>query len=107
MSQEMIDVTCPSCHKKNLLLKRLTKGTYRCSHCKYSLSNPFISSISQTQSSLKGGKLIGFSVLVSVGLLVSFARSALGSSPSPPLSSAPVTSQPKAVPHSPIVMAKN
>lgn len=106
MPAEMIDVTCPSCHKKNLLLKQSTKGTYRCSHCQYPLSNPFISSTSQTQSALKSGKLIGFSFLVSISLLVFFARSALGSSPSPPLSSASVTSQPKPVPNPPIVMAK-
>jgi hypothetical protein len=107
MPTEMIDVTCPSCHKKNPLFKQLTKETYRCDYCQWSHSDPLMSLTSQTQSALKGGKIVGFSILVSVGLLVCSMRSALGSSQSPSPSLSPATSQPKPVPNPPIVMAKN
>jgi hypothetical protein len=107
MPTEIIDVTCPSCHKKNPLFKQLTKETYRCDHCQCSHSDPPMSLTSQSQSALKGGKVVGFSVLVSVGLLVFFVRSALGSSQSPLLSLSPVISQPKPLPNPPTIMTKN
>jgi hypothetical protein len=106
MPLEIIDATCPSCHKKNLLLKRSIKGAYRCGHCQSQLSDLLVSSTLQPQSALKGGKIVCFSVLISVGLLVCSMRSALGSSQSPPLSSS-VALQPKPFPNPPIVMAKN
>lgn len=107
MPQEMIDVTCPCCYKKNLLFKRSTKETYRCGNCQSQLCDPSISSTSQTRSALKGGRIVSFSVLICVGLLVFFSRSVLGGSQSPPISSAPVTSLPDTVPNQPIVIALN
>jgi hypothetical protein len=107
MPAEIIDATCPSCHRKNLLLKRLTEGIYRCDHCQSQLSNQFISSTSQTQIAMQGGKIVSLSILVSVGLLVSFVRGALGVSQSPTISSALVTSQSKAVADLPIIMAQS
>jgi hypothetical protein len=59
-----------------------------------------------SRTALKGGKIVGFSILVGVGLLVCPMRSALGGSQSPSLLS-PVTSQPKPLPNPPIVMPKN
>jgi hypothetical protein len=107
MPTEIIDVTCPSCLKKNPLFKQLTKETYRCDHCQCSHSDSFMSLISRTQLALKGGKIVGFSILVSVGLLVCSMRSALGSSQSPSLPLSPVTSQPKPRSNPPIVMTRN
>ncbi len=44
MPQEYTNVTCPWCHKKNLLGRQETKGTYRCKYCqKTLLSDPFLS----------------------------------------------------------------
>jgi hypothetical protein len=106
MPKEIINVTCPWCQQKNLLLKRSTKGIYTCGHCQSQLSDPFIST-KQTQSALKSGKIGSLSVLVGIGLLVFFGRIFLGGSQSPPISSAPVTSQPKTVPNRPIVIPKN
>ncbi len=107
MPKAMISNTCASCHKKNLLLKQSITEAYRCDHCQCLLSNPFVSSPFQIQSTLKSGKLIGFSFLVSVGLLVCSMRSALASSQSPSLSLSPVTSQPRLLPNPLIVITKN
>ena len=107
MPQEMINVTCPCCYKKNLLFKRSTKKTYKCSHCQSQLCDPFISPTSQTRSALKGGKIVGFSVLICVGLLVFFVRSVKAGSQSLPISSAAVTYDPDAVPKPPIAIALN
>lgn len=107
MPTEFIDVTCSSCHKKNLLLKRSTKGTYKCDRCQSQLSDPIISSTSQTQSALKGRKIVGFSVPIGASLLVFFCRSVLAGSQLPPISSAPITSGSKTVLTPPIVIALN
>lgn len=106
MPKEIIDVTCPWCHQKNLLLKLSTKGIYRCDHCQSQLSDPFISSTTQTQSALKREKIGGFSVLVGVGLLVFFGRIFLGGSQSPPISSA-IAAQLKIDPNPPFVISQN
>lgn len=73
MPAEMIDVACPYCSRKNLLLKQSTRGTYRCSHCqRLLLSDPFLPlSEQQFQTSPNGG----FSVrrLMSISILTAFA----------------------------------
>jgi hypothetical protein len=102
-----IHVTCSWCHRRNLLLNRSTKGVYRCNHCQSQPSDPSISSTLQTQSALKGGKIVSLSVLVSVGLLAFFVRSVLASSPLPPMSSTSVTAQLKNSLKPPSVIAKN
>lgn len=107
MLAKIIDVTYPSCQKKNLLFKRSTKETNRCDHCQSQFSDPSISSTLQIKSALKARKIISFSVLISIGLLVFSVRSVLAGSQSLPISSAAVTSQPKTVPNPPIVIAKN
>ena len=66
----------------------------------------FSSSTSQPQSALKGGKMVGLGVLISIGLLVFLGRSALADSQSPPISS-PVTSQLKTGSTSPTAIAQN
>ncbi|WP_404790396.1 hypothetical protein [Altericista sp. CCNU0014] len=107
MPEEIIDTTCMYCNQKNLLIKRLTKEVCRCDRCQSQLSNLLVSSTLQPQSALEGGKIISFSVLVSVGLLVFPVGTALGSSQSLPLSFPPITSQPKPLPNPPIITASN
>jgi hypothetical protein len=77
MSTEMIDGTGPACYTKNL----------------------------QAQSALKGGNIVGFSALISVGLLVFSARSALASRQLTPLPLLPVTAQPQPLLNPSVVMA--
>jgi hypothetical protein len=106
MSTGMIDIICPSCHKRNSLLKRPTKGNYGCGHCQSQLSDPFASSTLQIQPVFHSEKLVSFSVLFSISLLLCCVRSVLGSTQPLSISSASVISQPKSVPNSPIVIAK-
>lgn len=100
MPEEITDVTCPWCHRKNLLLKRTTKGTYRCSHCQGKLlSDPFLSlSEQQVQASPSGGfsvrRIVGISILTVFavfGLLV-VVRGCSGEGQLSSLSSAPIAS---------------
>jgi hypothetical protein len=104
MPTGFINVTCPSCHKTNSLLKQSTRGVYKCAYCQNQLSAPIVPLTSQAQSALKGGKTVGFSVLVGVGLLVCPMPSALGGSQSPSLSLLLVTSQPRPLVNPPIVI---
>lgn len=100
MPQEMINVTCPWCHKKNLLFKRTTKGTYRCGHCQRQLlSDPFMSlSEQQVQAEPRGGfsirRILNISILTvfaGFGLLV-LVRACSGEGQLSSLSSAPIAS---------------
>ncbi len=99
MPQEMIDVTCPWCHKKNLLFKRSTNGIYRCSHCQRQLlSDPFVSSKQQIQASLSGDfsirRIASISILtVSAGFgLLALIRGCSDEGQLSSLSSAPIAS---------------
>lgn len=107
MSAKIIDVTCPSCHPRNLLLKRSLKAIYKCDHCQNQLYDPLMKSTSQTQSTLQAGKIVGFSILIGVGSLIFSGRSALAGSQPLQISSIPVTSAANTVPDLLIVRAKN
>lgn len=100
MPEEITDVTCPWCHRKNLVLKRPTKGTYRCGHCQRQLlSDPFLS-LSKQQ--VQAPPSVGFSVrrIVSISILTVFAvfgllvlvRGCSGEGQLSSLSSAPIAS---------------
>ncbi len=107
MPQEMIDVTCPWCHKKSLFFKRSTKGTYKCSHCQRQLlSDPFMSlPEQQVQASPRGGfsirRIVSISILtVSAGFgLLVLVRACSDEGQLSALSSAPIAlSSPTASP---------
>lgn len=107
MSAKSIEVNCPFCHQRNLLLKQSLKGTYKCDRCQSQLSNPLMKSTSQTPVALQGREVIGFSVLVSIGLHGCFGRSVLAGSQPLPISSIPVPSQLKTIPNPPSAIALN
>jgi hypothetical protein len=71
------------------------RALYAGDYCQGWLTESWVASISRPKSALQGGKIVGFSLLISAGLLVCSARSVLGSSQSLPLSLSPTTSQPK------------
>lgn len=100
-------VTCPKYQRKNCSSMRVGQGVYKCGDCQSQLSDPLISLTSQTQIASKGGKVVGFSILVSIGLLVFLGRSVLAGSQSLAMSSILLTSQLKTVPNLPIKIALN
>lgn len=100
-------ITCPKCQQKNCLSKRVDQGVHKCGDCQSQLSDLLISLTSQTQIASKGGKVVGFSILVSIGLLIFLGRSVLADSQSLPMSSILLTSQLKTVPNLPIKIALN
>lgn len=107
MSAKIIDVTCLFCHQRNLLLKRSLEVTYKCDRCQSQFYDPLMKSTSQTQSTLQAGKIVGFSILIGVGSLIFFGRSALAGSQPLQILSIPVTSAANTVPDLLIVRAKN
>jgi ribosomal protein L37AE/L43A len=103
-------ITCPKCHKRNRLSKRVGKSVYRCGMCQLQLPNPFLpSSESQAQASSRGSfsswKTVGVSILAVCGLLVLVSsHSGGGQSSSPSSYAAPVASQSETIPQQPIVV---
>jgi hypothetical protein len=107
MLTKTINLTCPLCHKKNRPFKCLTQGAYKCDYCHRQFSNPSIATILQTQSTFQGGKIVGLSLLVSVGLFAFFVRSVLASNPLLPISSTSVTSRSETIPNPPSIIPIN
>ena len=98
MPQETVVVICPQCHKKNRLSNQITKGSYRCGHCKRQLlPDPFMFQSERQEQTLPGDfsikKIVGIAVLGVFALML--LRGGLnkgqfsGSSPEPTLTSSP------------------
>jgi hypothetical protein len=107
MLAKTINFTCSLCHKKNRSFKCSTQEAYKCDYCHNQFSNPSIVTTLPTQSTFQGGKIVGLSLLVSVGLLAFFVRSVLASNPLLPISSTSVTSESKTIPNLPSIIPIN